>query len=94
MNAAYLTDEDVDFEKLEVEAKAVLEKAPWKLTYRKGSHSKKLCSWIYFGELQPKLVKEGVYGLLVAIDVPLDDEIDYPMYEIMHGVFDKGMMKG
>ena len=65
LNAAYLTEDDVDFEKLRVESKVVLEKAPWKFTFRGGSHTEKLSDWIYYGELEPKLVKEGVYGLLI-----------------------------
>ena len=85
LNKAYLTDEDVE---IKVEAKDWVEmKQPWKLSKKK-IDSRGRFDLIYFGELQPDQVKEGVCGLLVSIDDVLDH------FTVMYGIFDCGMAKG
>ena len=83
LNEAYLTDEDVG---LKVEGKDLLKREPWKLSPTKYHHDKELIDWIYFGELQPHIVKKGVYGLLVSLEGR--------KFTLMHGVFDRGTAKG
>ena len=47
-----------------------------------------LKDWLYVGEIEPNLVKGGVYGMLMEIVTFYRDQY------FLHGVFDKGVMKG